>query len=391
MLLKVSPPKQLGIRLQLASSFMIRLLYYCDVKGIQPKQFTKKQFLIDHPELKACVFANKTATTFKNRINDFWDACKAKKERKTVILALCVDNFFMMGPKGKTQIANFSFQSYQLNIPQYSLDLLKTLFTRFYNDFFNYEENGSNLRWHFKEEYKLENPDNFYLCPACLGELNLDKAQLDHYFPKSTHLALVIHPNNLIPLCISCNSTTGGGKGDKIPTNPAIPTQANRIGCLEDAYLPYESYGLGRVKMLVGGTPGKRMAQLTTMKAADRTPLLNHAETYDLNRVWTSRLHNANTTLIHRLVDAFRHTFETDGKLDSAAIAHFLQHSIIQGAEYKSSKIENYFILANYTVWILGEPNAWITLIDELQKRLEEEKKLNFKQKQPYFLGDPEP
>ena len=70
------------------------------------------------------------------------------------------------------------------------------------------------------------------VCPYCDG-LRPDKtdgkvrAHCDHHFPKSKHPALSVHPRNLVPSCLDCNTTF---KGDKDATDKAH---------ISELFLPY--------------------------------------------------------------------------------------------------------------------------------------------------------
>ena len=44
-------------------------------------------------------------------------------------------------------------------------------------------------------------------CPICGGTCGI--THLDHYLPKSSYPTLCVHPNNLIPICDSCNTIKG--------------------------------------------------------------------------------------------------------------------------------------------------------------------------------------
>lgn len=44
-------------------------------------------------------------------------------------------------------------------------------------------------------------------CPICGGSCGI--THLDHYLPKSSYPTLCVHPNNLIPICDSCNTIKG--------------------------------------------------------------------------------------------------------------------------------------------------------------------------------------
>lgn len=72
--------------------------------------------------------------------------------------------------------------------------------------------------------YILTNPDIEYVCPCCDNAFTDEKRTineqgftLEHYFPKALYPSICMHPLNLIPMCLSCNSR----KGDTDPLNPS--------------------------------------------------------------------------------------------------------------------------------------------------------------------------
>lgn len=68
------------------------------------------------------------------------------------------------------------------------------------------------------------------VCPTCQND-SVEFTNLDHFLPKKFFPHLSLFNNNLIPICVKCNST--GAKGEKIPKLPNLhPYKTIPIDCI---------------------------------------------------------------------------------------------------------------------------------------------------------------
>lgn len=74
-------------------------------------------------------------------------------------------------------------------------------------------------------------------CPICGGSCGI--THLDHYLPKSSYPTLCVHPNNLIPICDSCN-TIKGAKENQPELGLPIHLYFDRLP--QKAYLSEKGY-----------------------------------------------------------------------------------------------------------------------------------------------------
>lgn len=86
-----------------------------------------------------------------------------------------------------------------------------------------------------REQFKKVNRSFGRVCPICIRENLFDagEGEGDHYFPKFKYPALALHPDNLLPVCGSCNSP--GIKGTKDP----VDSRDAGAGELCTVFLPY--------------------------------------------------------------------------------------------------------------------------------------------------------
>lgn len=130
---------------------------------------------------------------------------------------------------------NFQFH-YHLLLDQDTKKVVEPLLTACYQllcDGFPVEGTEQKFdRRDLVEAFRNENKGVLAVCPMCDGKAPIhtrdrDRAEVDHFLPKSLYPFLSIHPYNLVPICSDCN-------GFKSNTDP-LPTQ----GPLLDTFHPY--------------------------------------------------------------------------------------------------------------------------------------------------------
>lgn len=86
-----------------------------------------------------------------------------------------------------------------------------------------------------RKQFKKVNGSFGRVCPVCIGEVLFDiqEGKGDHYFPKAKYPALTFHPDNLLPVCSSCNDPSI--KGAKDP----VDVRDTGAGELRTVFLPY--------------------------------------------------------------------------------------------------------------------------------------------------------
>lgn len=86
-----------------------------------------------------------------------------------------------------------------------------------------------------RAQFKTANGPFGRVCPVCIRENLFDarEGEGDHYFPKFSHPVLALHPDNLIPVCDSCNSPALKGTKDPLDARDA------GAGELRTVFLPY--------------------------------------------------------------------------------------------------------------------------------------------------------
>lgn len=339
---------------------MIALLQYCDDENISPGGFDKTTFENNNTSLKDCSFSFSPIKP-KKRVKEFHKIFPSKTERVSFLNSIKNDINFIE----HIDNASFSFSAYIHKLD--NENEINKHFNRYYSDFFDYEVGGGNNRHHFKEEYKRVNPINFHMCPACLGEMNLNNAQLDHYFPKSTFPSLVIHPYNLVPLCISCNTAIGGGKGNRPPTNPLKPEDANEAGSLGKVFIPYKIAGIKTINLTFEGKNGKRV-KTVAKDIQNKQHVQNHTDTFNLESVWTERLVNTHKNIVHQIVEHFI-SLE---KPTREEVGDYIWKNMLSHSDIKINIMDNYFLRASYLKFLGSNIVQFNTLYCEVLLQLKE-------------------
>lgn len=140
------------------------------------------------------------------------------------------------------------------------------------------------------------------VCPACDGP-RPDKvngkihAQCDHHFPKSAHAALSVHPRNLIPICVDCNTTF---KGERDATDKAR---------FSEMFLPYgrEAFGPLEVKAL-RDVQGSLTVQLSDGGTTDTRRIVALDYILQLRDRWNDRI---GTRVSESIVNSLRQQART--------------------------------------------------------------------------------
>lgn len=181
-------------------------------------------------------------------------------------------------------------------LPQSIKEPVSDLLRQFYGLLgrgFSVEITGGNeiTRASVAADFHLRNPD-LKVCPACDGTRsdrirNTIHAQCDHFFPKSIHCALSVHPRNLVPVCLDCNLMF---KGENDPAAHAVlsemflPYAREAFGPLEAQASRHPDHGL-RISLHDGGVT-------TTARLRALNQILN------LHERWSTRLHDRVAPLI---------------------------------------------------------------------------------------------
>ena len=86
-----------------------------------------------------------------------------------------------------------------------------------------------------RRQFKKVNGSFGRVCPVCICETLFDirEGKGDHYFPKAKYPALTFHPDNLLPVCNSCNDLSVKGAQDP------VDARDTGAGELRTVFLPY--------------------------------------------------------------------------------------------------------------------------------------------------------
>ncbi|WP_374187309.1 hypothetical protein ACEPPU_14540 [Priestia aryabhattai] len=385
-----------------ATDLILKLLRYCEVNKIFDGKVDKKIFEQIYPHFKSCCLLSKHYRWLFNKSKSFFEKFPDSLERRHIRKAMYLDFNYTKN----IDCSNFKFSSYIIhNYDDEFHEKFRGFFEEFYDKFFSSNrEKGFNNRHQFKEEYSKENLIVSLVCPACLGDLNLSKAQLDHYFPKSLYPALIIQPYNLVPICSDCNTSMGTkenqGKGSKVPTSPLDNKKHNEEGCLRTVFIPYQRSGYKKITSSVLGKPGHRNINVKALKKEEEDIKLqveNHVNTFNINKVWTDRLPIINNIIVHQAVVDFRWAYcelvKTSGKgaeLSHDQIKSYLWEKYIHDSDKIVYQIGNRFLLANYAAWLYQSSHGFEVFFREVHRRLHESMSSSAPEYPHYYEEDAE-
>lgn len=391
MLINLVEPSKIHEEMRIAGEFIVALIEYCYDQNITDGQFNEKSFLRSkkHKRFKDCCLLQHPGA-MRNRLRelftDMTDAMMAE-----LVRILKEDLNYIRGHK----IAGFRFAGFLEEVYK-GLDRtlrgkivkqIATVFEKLYDDFFGYIQVGSELnnRDRFKEEYRRVNGHRQHVCPACLGQLQLNKAQLDHYFPKSLFPALSVQPFNLVPICSECNTSIGKkrhkGKGNRVPTWPSPDDAVNQPDCLDGTYLPFIRSAERKFKAVVAGSPGSRFVlvhPLSTAAPNEKERLRRHVATFNLENVWTDRVPFHFNMLMQRTLSEFaqlhRERKQNQKKIDREEVGDFLWNKLILNTDDALYEIGYQFEFVSYVISITTTPESFYAFYRELLKRLDTRK-----------------
>ena len=190
---------------------------------------------------------------------------------------------------------DFVFKEHQLNDKQKKTvkELILYLYENpFRNDKFEVRGEIAGYR-QFKESLFEQNLP--CICPACLAlQTNLQEyGEIDHYFPKKSYPALILHPINLAVICGECNDFRV--KGEKNPLEK---------GNLTELYIPYLRESEKETELVVkeieegkDGEQKKAKKMVMIPRGSDADGLINKRirnldNLFDLSKRWTDRMNH---------------------------------------------------------------------------------------------------
>jgi len=128
--------------------------------------------------------------------------------------------------------------------------------------------------------FRDENKKILAVCPACDGQAPSwtrvrDAAQVDHFFPKSLYPFLSIHPYNLAPICIQCNTVF------KRDTDPI------QQGLLVDTFHPYGHPAITDIEVhIIDGYEVSLVDVVCREQKVQAVRLENLVRIFDLQILW---------------------------------------------------------------------------------------------------------
>lgn len=272
---------------------------------------------------------------------------------------------------------------FEFQVPQLGDELRKTL-TGFLVPFYNYilGEIGFKkikflkaiplTRKDVRRTYIEKNSSNYWVCPACLGEIHLldireennvspikdSCTDIEHYMPKSIYPALVVSSDNLIPICKECNQVI---KSDE------NPIEKNEVGCLNNIFLPYRDSGMDQIEVQIRGTAGNRQIKIEAKDSANvymRNKANNFKRIYKLEEQWTPRLEHIHKNIVGFIAADIKGENRKATKIN---IAKGLNKAISK-AELTEKTVQNSFLEKCYAQWLID--NRLIELCKEVKALL---------------------
>lgn len=187
------------------------------------------------------------------------------------------------------------------------------------------------------------------VCPACDGPRPRRKrrrvhTQYDHFFPKSKHAALSVHPLNLVPVCGDCNY-------DKLEKD------ASDHALLSEMFLPYvrEAFGPLTVEVCCGKDRLLRIS-LHDSGQVDTTRLQALDAVLDVKSLWTDVLRTrvsksiVDTLKDHRKLLA-RHNHDPDVLLSGLGVLR-------EGVRARRGKEQDAILKEAYFAFLEADPSA---------------------------------
>ncbi|WP_408895291.1 hypothetical protein [Paenibacillus taichungensis] len=400
MLIDLKEPKEIHNEMKLAGECIIDLIKFCHNTGVLDGKFDKEKFLQIHNYQKyegCCLMEHPEA--MRNRMEVLFKNIPTALIPQIIAFLEADQNYVT---DRDSHFFQFSGYLNTLKIPTENaatliLETISQVFGKLYNDFFGHKKNGhiNNNREMFKEEYRQVNSRKENICPACLGQLYLGKAQLDHYFPKSQFPALVMHPYNLVPICMECNSAIGTqenkGKGERIPSWPLSDYSVNSPGCLVNVYIPFIRSAEKKISAKLVGAPGNRVIEINALSSKD--PIENErikrfVATFNLEKVWTDRIPFHYNILMQRTLSEFTALYEQRAPVGQTVekneVGDYLWYRLVLTADEDSVyEIGYQFEFLCYAVSIATVPVSFHAFYTELIKRLK--KKSENTVKTPHF------
>ncbi|CQR52614.1 hypothetical protein [Paenibacillus riograndensis] len=389
MLFDLEKPYIIHSEMKLAGECMVALIKYCNTYGITDGQFDEKSFLKlrSHKMYKHCCLM-KHPGAMRHRMKELFSTLPVTAI-PFFISCLEEDLRFNLNHHQETYhfpgFLNTVFQGIlTVDETKKAIDQLPKIFEKFYSDFFDHKESHTlkTNRDRFKDEYIRLNSSKENICPACLGQMHMGKAQLDHYFPKSLFPALVIHPFNIVPICMECNSSVGKkqdrGKGNRVPAWPEDGEAINEPGCLNGVFLPYIRSGQQKFKSRIDGTPGNRVIKvepLSTAASDEAERIRRHVDTFNLEKAWTNRIPFHFNVLMQRTLSEFARVY-TDrvaigGTVTKEEVGDFLWNKLVLNTEDTLYEVGYQFEFVSYVISMATTPECFHPFYKELLKRME--------------------
>ena len=162
--------------------------------------------------------------------------------------------------------------------------------------------------------YQTANP-GANTCAVCDASLSAGGRTIEHFFPKSRYPALSIHPENLLPLCKTCNNDV---KKEKDPL-------ANNL--ITAIFLPYHRYirSEGRLDFQDDGQGG----YVVSLEPANTNPttkdrIRNFDSLFELSRRWSQVMGDISENAFRQARDYIEVMLENGKVVDAETIPTFV-------------------------------------------------------------------
>ncbi|GFZ94158.1 hypothetical protein GCM10008018_45750 [Paenibacillus marchantiophytorum] len=220
-----------------------------------------------------------------------------QEDRKALHLAFQGDIKFF------TYLERLNYKLKFPDLPNCVKKVAKPFFEALYDDILGgstgFRMNGLSVpqlrRVHVRKGYfEANKKTNGYfnpVCPACLGEIAVTEkdgyADLDHYLTKSIYPTLSISPDNLIPLCKTCNENIKGAQ-DPLKNYP-------KKGGLLNIFFPYHRPGIDSITVEINQRDPDEKFMVVTVKGKESESIRveNFEALFQLNERWSGKINSS--------------------------------------------------------------------------------------------------
>jgi len=204
------------------------------------------------------------------------------------------------------------------------------------------------------------------VCPACLGEIEVTEedgyADLDHYLTKSIYPTLSVSPDNLIPLCKTCNENV---KGAEDPLKNHL-----EAGGMLHLFFPYHRPGLNSIKVgihkeevneqfIVGAVEGKE---------SENTRVANFEALFDLNKRWSGKINSSlHETVRSHVISEF---IDQEEQMTELLVQKKL-HKMFKAEMRTHGTVPDSYLLAQYVNILMINHDQFVGFYKDVAKTLE--------------------